>query len=84
MESWNNVGGSLIYMLKQDPRYPDKPDTTSITPNMASPPNTGDNYGLRLSAYYKVRPGRETHFFRISHVGNKDGTSSQVFVVRRK
>ena len=54
MEIWNNIGGTLIYQLKENPRFPDKPDLSSIVPSMESPTNRGDNYGLRLTAYYKV------------------------------
>ena len=56
MEIWNNIGGTLIYQLKENPRFPDKPDSSTIVPSMESPKNRGDNYGLRLTAYYKVLP----------------------------
>jgi hypothetical protein len=54
MDIWRNIPGSNVYQLKQDSRFPDKPDTSSVIPNMATPVNAMDNYGVRLTAYYKV------------------------------
>ena len=54
MEIWNNIPGSNIMDLKQDKRFPNKPDSASVVPTMATKVNIGDNYGLRLTAYYKV------------------------------
>ena len=55
MEIWTNIPGTNVYQLKQDRRFPDKPSATSVVRNMAAPVNKGDNYGLRLTAYYKVK-----------------------------
>ena len=55
MEIWKNVPGNNIYQLRQDPRFPDKPDASLVIRNMATPVNKMDNYGVRLTAYYKVR-----------------------------
>jgi hypothetical protein len=54
MEVWKNIPGNNIYQLKQNPRFPDKPDTSVVIRNMATPVNKMDNYGLRLTAYFKV------------------------------
>ena len=54
MQIWKNIPGNNVYQLKENPRFPDKPDSSSVIPNMATPVNTMDNYGLRLTAYYKV------------------------------
>lgn len=59
MDIWKNIPGSNVYQLRQDPRFPDKPDSSSIIPNMESPVNTMDKYGLRLTAYYKVHTTRK-------------------------
>ena len=53
-EVWNNINGLYLYQLRQSPNFPDKPDTTSSETSMASKPGMGNNYGLRLTAYYKV------------------------------
>ncbi len=55
MDIWKNIPGNNVYQLKQDPRFPDKPDSSSIMPYMGSPVDSMDNYGLRLTAYYKVQ-----------------------------
>lgn len=54
MQIWKNIPGNNVYQLKQNLRFPDKPDSSSVIPNMATPVNVMDNYGLRLTAYYKV------------------------------
>jgi hypothetical protein len=55
MDVWYSIKGSSLKNLEQDQRYPDKPDSTKTIENMASPLNMGDNYGLRLRAYFVVR-----------------------------
>ena len=54
MDVWKNIPGNNVYQLKQDSRFPDNPDMSSVIPNMATPVNTMNNYGVRLTAYYKV------------------------------
>ena len=56
MDIWYGIKGTNgLRSLEQDQRYPDKPDSSKTIENMASPLNMGDNYGLRLRAYYVVR-----------------------------
>ena len=56
MDIWYGIQGTNgLGSLEQDQRYPDKPDSSITIENMASPLNMGDNYGLRLRAYYLVR-----------------------------
>ena len=54
MEIWRNIGGSILAPLLANPRYPGKPYTSNKVTGMVSPVNIGDNYGLRLKAFYLV------------------------------
>lgn len=54
MDVWYSIKGRNIINLEQDKRYPNQPDVTKTIEDMASPLNLGDNYGLRLRAYFVV------------------------------
>ena len=51
---WENIPGTSLKLLFKDKRYPDNPDKTQTLPSFATPPNIGDNYGARVTAYYQV------------------------------
>ena len=58
METWNNIAGNEIWMMISNSRYPNKPDTTVQLDSLESPirgDNLPDNYGLRMTTYYKVK-----------------------------
>ena len=51
---WENIPGTSLKLLFKDKRYPDNPDKTQALPSFTTPPNRGDNYGGRVTAYYQV------------------------------
>lgn len=53
-ELWQNIGTNFIAKLKEDPRFPSNPDKMEILPNFESAKNFADNYGARLTTYYRV------------------------------
>ena len=56
MEVWDNIRGGLLYQFKDDPRFPDQPDITKVRESMeTNKKKSGNEYGLRLTSYYKVR-----------------------------
>ena len=54
MDIWRNIGGSALAPLLADPNYPEKPYTSNKVTGLVSPANIGNNYGLRLKAFYVV------------------------------
>ena len=55
MQMWTRIGSHHLNTLLRNPRYrSNKPDMTIKLPGLKSPVNIDDNYGLRLTAYYKV------------------------------
>ena len=52
---WKNIDGAALSNLEVDDRFPDKPDETSILKVFDGPRNNGDNYGSRISGYFRVR-----------------------------
>jgi hypothetical protein len=58
MQIWNNLRGDVhvLSTLFADKRYPRRPSRTRRISKLVSPPNGGNRYGVRLTAYYKVRP----------------------------
>jgi hypothetical protein len=58
MQIWNNLRGDLhvLSTLFADKRYPRRPSRTRRISKLVSPPNGGNRYGVKLTAYYKVRP----------------------------
>lgn len=55
MQMWARVGSHHLSALLHFNRYPDKPDMTVNIPALKTPVNMDDNYGLRLTTYYRVR-----------------------------
>ena len=55
MQMWTRIGSHHLNTLLRNRRFPRKPDTTINIPGLKSPINIDDNYGLRLTAYYRVR-----------------------------
>lgn len=55
MDIWINIGGSSLATLLANPRYPEKPSTSNMVQGLVSPPNIGNDYGLRLKTFYLVR-----------------------------
>ena len=58
MQIWNNLRGDthVLSTLFADKRYPRRPTRTRKIRGLSSPPNSGNRYGVRLTAYYKVCP----------------------------
>ena len=54
MDIWENIPGMYLEQLFKDKRYPDNPDKSQTLPSFSTPPNRGDNYGARVTAYYQV------------------------------
>lgn len=54
MQMWTRVGSHHLSALLRYNRYPDKPDMTINIPGLKTPINIDDNYGLRLTTYYRV------------------------------
>ena len=55
MQMWTKIGSNRLSALLRNRRFPRKPDMTINVPGLNSPVNIDDNYGLRLTAYYRVR-----------------------------
>ena len=55
MQMWTRIGSHHLNNLLRNRRYPRRPDMTINVPGLNSPVNMDDNYGLRLTAYYRVR-----------------------------
>ena len=55
MQMWTKIGSNRLNTLLRNRRFPRKPDMTINVPGLNSPVNIDDNYGLRLTAYYRVR-----------------------------
>ena len=57
MQVWNNLRGDahVLSTLLSDRRYPKRPTRTRRIGRLVAPPNGGNRYGVRLTAYYKVR-----------------------------
>ena len=55
MQMWTRIGSHHLNTLLRNRRFPRKPDMTINIPGLKSPINIDDNYGLRLTAYYRVR-----------------------------
>ena len=56
MQIWNNLRGNtqVLSTLLADKRFPRRPTRTRRINGLVSPPNGGNRYGVRLTAYYKV------------------------------
>ena len=57
METWNNIPGNELWTMTSSDRYPNNPDTKGKIDSLDRPKsgnNLPDNYGLRLTTYYKV------------------------------
>lgn len=51
-EVWNNIPGTAVTDLTNDPRYPNTPDSTNlVTTAFESPTDVLDNYGQRMHGY---------------------------------
>jgi hypothetical protein len=55
MQMWTKIGSHHLNNLLRNRRYPNKPDVSINVPGLKSPVNMDDNYGLRLTTYYRVR-----------------------------
>ena len=54
MQMWTKIGSHHLNALLRNRRFPRKPDMTINIPGLKTPINIDDNYGLRLTAYYRV------------------------------
>ena len=62
MQMWTKIGSSHLNTLLRNRRYPRQPDVTINVPGLKSPVNMDDNYGLRLTTYYRVGT-HSIHFY---------------------
>jgi hypothetical protein len=60
MQMWTRIGGHHLSGLLRNRRYPRRPDMTINLPALKTPVNMDNNYGLRLTAYYRVSVKSET------------------------
>ncbi len=51
---WNNIGGTAVSDLLNDPNFPFDPDQTDEVTEFRTPADFADNYGGRLSAWVHV------------------------------
>ena len=55
MQMWTKIGSHHLNALLNNPRYKRRrADVTINVPGLKSPVNIDDNYGLRLTTYYRV------------------------------
>ena len=54
MQMWTGIGSHNLNTLLRNRRYPRRPDMTINIPGLNTPVNMDDNYGLRLTTYYRV------------------------------
>jgi hypothetical protein len=54
MQMWTRIGSHHLSALLRNRRYPRRPDMTINIPGLKTPVNIDNNYGLRLTAYYRV------------------------------
>lgn len=54
MQMWTRIVSGDLNVLLRYGRYPNRPDITVNIPELKSPVNMDNNYGLRLTTYYKV------------------------------
>ena len=55
MQMWTRIGSHHLNALLGNIRYKRRrPDMTINIPGLKTPVNIDDNYGLRLTAYYRV------------------------------
>ena len=78
MQMWTRIGSNNLNTLLRNSRYPRRPDMTINVPGLKSPVNIGDNYGLRLTAYYRVKSFFHllTSLFNNKHDNVKNGCFS--------
>ena len=50
-EFWYDIGGTSLASLRNDPRFPDSPDTTELRVSFDSELDPWDNYGCRALGY---------------------------------
>jgi hypothetical protein len=50
-EYWDNITGTAVSNLTNDPRYPDSPDESKWWQTFEGDVGRGDNYGIRASGY---------------------------------
>ena len=53
-EVWFDVPGYQVSDLTSDPNFPNNPSSTEVLDKMDAPYNIGDNYGSRLSGYFRA------------------------------
>lgn len=65
--TWNNIGGTPVVNLTDDPRYPDSPTFKAVTTRFDSRPVYGDdshdNYGGRMQAWLTPTESGDYRFF---------------------
>ena len=64
MQMWTRIGSNRLNALLRNRRYPRRPDVAINIPALKSPVNMDDNYGLRLTTYYRVG----TKLFNLIHI----------------
>ncbi|MEM9141477.1 MAG: Ig-like domain-containing protein [Bacteroidota bacterium] len=65
METFNNVSGTSIAILKSHPNFPDSPDATSELNEFRIPINVANNYGVRVKGLLKA-PETGTYYFWVA------------------
>jgi hypothetical protein len=68
-EFWDNIGGTEVSALVNDPRFPNAPSWVTLEPMFEFPPNGAssfaDNYGNRISGWF-IPPETTEYIFYIS------------------
>jgi hypothetical protein len=68
-EFWDNIGGTAVSALVNDPRFPNAPSWVTLEPMFEFPPNGAstfaDNYGNRISGWF-IPPETTEYIFYVS------------------
>lgn len=54
METWKNIGGNRLSNLRADDRFPSKPDESSTLKMFDIGKDRFDNYGAKVSGFFRV------------------------------
>jgi len=65
LETWNNVSGTRVIELTQNPRFTSLPDTSEFVNSAQTPANRGDNFGARMRGYV-IAPMTGTYVFHVA------------------
>ncbi len=62
-EAYTRIGGTAVQDLRNNSKYPDRPDFTTLVGNFAALSGFGDNYGARVSGFVIPSQTGDYRFF---------------------